>query len=78
MCGISAYISNKDNESNLISSLESIVHRGPDFTDFIIKKNKDKKGKTQYIGLGHVRLPIVDLSVNGNQPMVSKNKKYRS
>ena len=71
MCGISAYVSNKSKKKELLLSLESISHRGPDFKDI-----NTNKFQNQYIGLGHVRLSIVDLSDTGNQPMISRNRRY--
>ncbi|KAF4457023.1 asparagine synthase [Fusarium austroafricanum] len=74
MCGISAYLSHpgefgspvvngeaKHASDELESSLDLIAHRGPDargrwFSD------------DYHVGLGHVRLSIIDLSPSGNQP----------
>ncbi|KAM0345658.1 hypothetical protein ACHAPU_006312 [Fusarium lateritium] len=74
MCGISAFLSHpgelcapvangqaKHIVSELESSLDLIAHRGPDargrwFSD------------DYQVGLGHVRLSIIDLSPSGNQP----------
>jgi len=44
----------------------AIKHRGPDDDGIYINKN---------IGLGHVRLSIIDLTKAGHQPMFSWNKK---
>ena len=71
MCGISAYVSKKNLNKKLLSSLKSIHHRGPDFRDF-----RTSRINKHYTGLGHTRLSIVDLSETGNQPMISRNKKY--
>ena len=68
MCGI-AGILNLNGESVspkiLKKMTNAIAHRGPDgeghFTD-------------NYVGLGHRRLSIIDLSAAGNQPMISANK----
>ncbi len=68
MCGI-AGILNLNGESVspqiLKKMTNAIAHRGPDgeghFTD-------------NYVGLGHRRLSIIDLSTAGNQPMISANK----
>nr|WCD39068.1 class II amidotransferase [Fusarium tricinctum] len=74
MCGISAFLSHpgesalpvvngeaKHVAAELESSLDLIAHRGPDargrwFSD------------DYQVGLGHVRLSIIDLSPSGNQP----------
>lgn len=66
MCGINGFIdgTNKLNELVLEKFNEAIRHRGPDSEGiFIAKTNKAT------IGLGHVRLSILDLSALGNQPM---------
>ncbi len=68
MCGI-AGIFNLNGEPaspNLLKNMtDAIAHRGPDgeghYTD-------------GYIGLGHRRLAIIDLSPAGQQPMISANK----
>lgn len=79
MCGISGIVSKKIfNPSDLKSINDLIVHRGPDDYGFSlwnvdIKKKKNtivKKNNFQnYIGFGHRRLSILDLSTNGRQPM---------
>jgi asparagine synthase (glutamine-hydrolysing) len=63
MCGINGMISlngQKIQKETLLKMNAAIKHRGPDadgiFTD-------------RHIGLGHVRLSIIDLSPAGNQPM---------
>lgn len=65
MCGISFYYSNKSCFSKgLVSSLEVTKHRGPDSCGtFEIKYGG------AYVGLGHNRLSIIDLSDTGRQPM---------
>lgn len=62
MCGISVIISknNKIDENELHGMNNTIKHRGPDSDGFFISEN---------IGLGHRRLSIIDLSLNGRQPM---------
>lgn len=65
MCGIIGGIYKESFESNEL--LQTISHRGPDNIGFYKKDN---------IFLGHTRLAIQDLSENGNQPMISSDKKY--
>ncbi|MEK9612745.1 MAG: asparagine synthase (glutamine-hydrolyzing) [Flavobacteriaceae bacterium] len=67
MCGILGYFGNEAIRFSKMSSLERISHRGPDYSNFICKGNSY---------LGHTRLSIVDLSSNGNQPMISSDGKY--
>lgn len=67
MCGILGYYGNNETLFKEKISLDIISHRGPDFSESISKEN--------YF-LGHTRLSILDLSTNGNQPMISKDGKY--
>ena len=65
MCGISFYYSNKSNFSErLASSLSVTEHRGPDASGTF-----EKEYKNAYVGLGHNRLSIIELTNAGNQPM---------
>jgi asparagine synthase (glutamine-hydrolysing) len=70
MCGICGII-NFDRApvepSVLKKMMQSIKHRGPDDEGFFIHKN---------VGLGNVRLSIIDLSPAGHQPMFSPDKRY--
>jgi len=67
MCGISGILLAKRNldRRELSLMVNAMQHRGPD--DQGIWCN-------QYIGLGHNRLSIIDLSSAGHQPMVSEGK----
>jgi asparagine synthase (glutamine-hydrolysing) len=67
MCGISGYYSRENQAERLDQSLAAIAHRGPDSNG---KQTWGTDGQS-YIGLGHVRLSILDLSITGYQPMVS-------
>lgn len=70
MCGITGKI-NFDNslvqEKNIRLMMQKIKHRGPNDEGVFIEEN---------IGLGFVRLSILDLSPAGHQPMHSHNDKY--
>lgn len=72
MCGINGLIDikknlNQDQIREFIKNFNlSLKHRGPDGNGLEIINN---------IGLGHTRLSIIDLSINGKQPMFSRNKK---
>jgi len=46
---------------------EKVSHRGPDDSGIYISANHK-------VGLGHRRLSIIDLSSNGHQPMIYKNR----
>ena len=70
MCGICGTYSfkEKDSDRNEIESmLSSMKHRGPDDEGVLLNRN---------LGLGHVRLSIIDLSEEGQQPFFSENKRY--
>lgn len=70
MCGISGIINLKSNsvqESDLNDMISEMKHRGPDDDGTYLNKN---------IGLGFVRLSIIDLTKAGHQPMFSHDKKY--
>jgi asparagine synthase (glutamine-hydrolysing) len=73
MCGILGVVNFKKNINELIPkfrvSLNLLNHRGPDYSDIYFDHNN------KFI-LGHARLSIRDLSSNGNQPKVSKDKRY--
>ncbi len=74
MCGIIGNI----NKNNILSDFEiqnlfeiskEINFRGPDNFDYYLSENKK-------IYLGHLRLSIIDLSSNGDQPAISNNKRF--
>lgn len=72
MCGIAGIIceDEKPVDAGLVKRMTDIIaHRGPNSEGFYIDR---------YIGLGHRRLAIVDLSESANQPMkyVGKNGEY--
>lgn len=67
MCGILGYFGPNFKNFQSTVNLDKIAHRGPDHSDFII-------GNDFY--LGHTRLSILDLTSNGNQPMISEDGKY--
>ena len=70
MCGICG-IFNTDGESvspvNLRKMTDAIAHRGPDGEGFYTDS---------FIGLGHRRLAIIDLSPAGHQPMLTQDGQY--
>ncbi|KAI9926063.1 hypothetical protein ASPWEDRAFT_106759 [Aspergillus wentii DTO 134E9] len=71
MCGLSAFITatpqrKKKVEKQLDASLDIIKHRGPDARGVYFSPD-------YRVGLGHVRLSIIDLSPEGNQPFVDES-----
>ncbi|SIR44217.1 asparagine synthase (glutamine-hydrolyzing) [Pontibacter lucknowensis] len=70
MCGIAGIINfNQETpkESALREMMRQMKHRGPDDNGVFIEDE---------IGLGFVRLSIIDLSPDGHQPMVSADGRY--
>src|SRR5690606_4486435 len=70
MCGIVGIVQfNQESprESSLREMMHQIKHRGP---------NDDGVFVEDAIGLGFVRLSIIDLSPDGHQPMVSMDERY--
>lgn len=67
MCGILGYYGNNEILFKKKTSLDIISHRGPDFSDYLSNES---------FFLGHTRLSILDLSPNGNQPMISKDGNF--
>jgi len=69
MCGIVGKINfnNKEvEEKTLTQMMEKIKHRGPDDNGYFIDEG---------VGLGFVRLSVIDLSSAGHQPMISDDDK---
>lgn len=65
MCGVSFYWSKKSSfSSQLVNSLELTRHRGPDASGIYETTCQDS-----FVGLGHNRLSILDLTESGSQPM---------
>jgi asparagine synthase (glutamine-hydrolysing) len=69
MCGISGFINISFVKNQLEDMLTSMQHRGPDDKGIFIKPENS-------IGLGHVRLSIIDLSQLGKQPMFSDDGRF--
>lgn len=68
MCGLCGYISEIEYQSSVIKNMTGLLeHRGPDDEGEL----SDKFSERHYIGLGHRRLSIIDLSALGHQPMQS-------
>lgn len=69
MCGFFGIVSSSENISTYSNQIDSAIsrinHRGPDQKDIFFGKR---------FALGCVRLSIIDLSIQGNQPMVAKNE----
>ena len=66
MCGI-LFIKDKRLDENIAQkAINTLDHRGPDNTGTIIKDD---------LFIGHKRLSIIDLSISGNQPMISPDGK---
>lgn len=61
MCGILAVIGGHG--LDVRSGLDSIIHRGPDFTDIVEESS---------VRMGHNRLAIIDLDDRSNQPFIKE------
>jgi asparagine synthase (glutamine-hydrolysing) len=59
MCGIAGFISKDYGKEELVKMTNSLKHRGPDAFGYFFNAK-------QGIGLGHIRLRIVDLYTNDN------------
>jgi len=70
MCGIAGVIDfgNSSNLPILKNMTEALHHRGPDDAGYFTHQLNNS-----FIGLGHRRLSILDLSSNGHQPMTYNN-----
>ena len=70
MCGISGIVSatSKVSEHDVVSMMNKIKHRGPD---------QNKIFSNSMGSFGFVRLKIIDISDNSNQPFLSENKKIQ-
>lgn len=74
MCGIAGFCSKNgfhDMENTLVNMINIINHRGPDDDGIKVYEAKD-----HFIGFGHKRLSILDLSPSGRQPMESIDERY--
>ena len=71
MCGIVGFLGfgNFDHTEVIKKMSLTLSHRGPDYNSTWINKDKE-------VAFGHTRLSIIDLSDDGNQPMISNNKRY--
>lgn len=70
MCGISGIInlnSSKVDVNEIKTMMKTMKHRGPDDEGVFIDNN---------VGLGFVRLSILDLSIAGHQPMHSHDNRF--
>lgn len=67
ICGIVNFSLEPVETADIQKMMALLKHRGPDDEGFFIDKN---------IGLGHVRLSIIDLTSLGKQPMFSSDKRY--
>ncbi|MCK4333030.1 MAG: asparagine synthase (glutamine-hydrolyzing), partial [Thermoplasmatales archaeon] len=67
ICGIISFVGNEIEPNKIKSMMKVLKHRGPDDEGIFIKGN---------IGLGHLRLSIIDLSSAGHQPMFDESGRY--
>jgi len=69
MCGISGFycLDKVFSKEDLVKMTDAMAHRGPDASGYFYEG---------FIGLGHRRLSIIDISSNANQPMHSHSGRY--
>ena len=67
MCGIAGYLSKEEiiDKSKFEKMVDIIAHRGPDDRGVYYDEP---------VALGHRRLSIIDLSKEGHQPFIYKDK----
>jgi len=70
MCGIAGFIDFRKvtNKETLVNMTDCLAHRGPDDSGYEFFETQDA-----FIGLGHKRLSILDLTKHGHQPMQYNN-----
>ena len=73
MCGIGGIYLKAESNISVRNYLQKMIqiqrHRGPDSNGLWISKD-------QHVGLCHTRLAILDLTINGAQPMHSADGRY--
>ena len=75
MCGIAGYIDLKGDFKEVVlrraiePMMATLTHRGPDDDGLFVDRETG-------FGLGFRRLSIIDLSIEGHQPMRSANGRY--
>jgi asparagine synthase (glutamine-hydrolysing) len=67
ICGVINFNSDRVLKFQIENMMADLRHRGPDDEGTYIEGN---------VGLGFVRLSIIDLSLNGHQPMTCQNDRY--
>lgn len=67
ICGIVHFSNRAVDETDLRVIMTTMKHRGPDDGGVFIERN---------VGLGFVRLSILDLSPSGHQPMISRDGRH--
>lgn len=67
ICGIINFNNQPVQEIPIRKMMHIMKHRGPDDEGIFLE---------DHVGLGFVRLSIIDLSSAGHQPMLSENKRY--
>ncbi len=64
ICGIYELENELVSKEKISSMMNALIHRGPDDSGSYIKEN---------VGLGHRRLSIIDLSINGRNPLSNED-----
>src|SRR5215204_1430157 len=71
MCGIVGVLGHGDRDLKAVLQpmVHALHHRGPDASGVWVDPH-------QHVAFGHARLSIIDISVEGRQPMVSRSGRY--
>lgn len=70
MCGITGFFGQTNQNSALERSLELLHHRGPDGSGSVVLN----PNFNEFLGLGHVRLRIMDTTSDADQPFFSADR----
>lgn len=68
MCGVSGFVAEHNKSNEMSKSLQAIRHRGPDSSGTLVWCEEG-----WFVGMGHVRLSVIDLTTFGSQPMLSRS-----
>lgn len=73
ICGILKFEQGPVEEAQIRRMCNTFVYRGPDDEGVYIGQAESGSNKAVYVGLGHRRLSIMDLSEAGHQPMCNED-----
>lgn len=71
MCGIIGYLGKQQKKKEFQNAMEAMAHRGPDNQTVVHFENSPHS-----LTFGHLRLSIIDLSSDADQPMYDTESRY--